>query len=393
MSNTITSPNMNLALPIPGQDPGPDYANNQNAAFLQVDSHNHTSGKGSLIPPAGLNINTSLPMQGNFITNLGGLTFKPQILTPAINSLYVSGVDLYYYDGNGDTPIQITSGGAVNATSSGISSGTASASFISNVLVVNSASLTPANIQGASLLIGQSGVSSSNYITLSPPSALSGGSYPLVLPATPASTLPMTLDSSGNMGTALLTGSQIAATTIAASNIVANTITASQIANATITTTQISASAGITGSQIAANTITPSNMASISAPVTSGGSYSNNTSSFTNIVSHSFTCPYPGTRPQFYSFGANAITVANTTASTYLAVFQINNTTDSQLIVVMSLHVPPYTTMVLPPGSFNYSGVTPALTSTTATYALQGYSNNPGLTISCSGLNFTQFQI
>ncbi len=231
MSNTITTPNMSLVLPVPGQEPGPNYAADQNASFTLVDQHNHTAGSGVSITPAGLNINTDLTFGGNNAVGLRSVRFTSQVSPIATSSdldcLSVSGVDLYYRDGNGNS-IQITAGGLVNATSSGISSGTATASFVGSVLVVNAASLTPANIQGASLLLGNN-TASSNYLTLSPPSAMAS-SFGLVLPSIPATTQFMTLDSAGNMGANIpiaagITTSNIAALTILGSNIAAQTIT------------------------------------------------------------------------------------------------------------------------------------------------------------------------
>src|SRR5665213_1164681 len=116
MSNVLITPNMHLPNPVPGVDPGPDYANNLSSSLNIVDGHNHTPGNGVQIPPAGLNINSALTMQGNFLTNVGGITMTPQVSTPAaVNTLYVNGVDLYFYDGSADTPIQITKTGSVNA--------------------------------------------------------------------------------------------------------------------------------------------------------------------------------------------------------------------------------------------------------------------------------------
>ena len=71
-------------------------------------------------------------------------------------------------------------------------------SFVANTLVVDAASNTPANIQGASILLGNTGVSGSFYVTLSPPSALAS-SYSLTLPPLPPQTNVMTLTTAGTM--------------------------------------------------------------------------------------------------------------------------------------------------------------------------------------------------
>lgn len=200
--STLT-PNMNLNLPTIGVDSGLTWENDINNNAVLIDQHNHTSGYGVQISPAGLNINADLPINGNNLLSLRSVRFNaqsaPLSLPTDLGCLYVSGVDLYFNDENGNQ-IQITSGGTVNATSSGISSGTATASFSTSVLVVNSASNTPANIQGASILLGNTGVSGSKYVTLSPPSSLASN-YSLTLPLVPSTQSFVTIDSSGNFGT------------------------------------------------------------------------------------------------------------------------------------------------------------------------------------------------
>lgn len=197
---------MNLIISTVGVDSGLLWEQNLNSSLLTVDQHNHTSGSGVQIPTAGLNINSDLPLNSNNLTMIRSLRLAVQSAPLSSGSdlscLYASGAagNLFFNDGAGNQ-IQITTGGTVNATSSGISSGTASASFVSSVLVVNAATNTPANIKGASLLLGNN-IAASNYLTLSPPTAMAS-SFGLVLPNIPVSTSFMQLDSSGNMGAAI----------------------------------------------------------------------------------------------------------------------------------------------------------------------------------------------
>lgn len=197
MATSIITPNMNLIVPIVGQEPSPTYAQDINNSLTIVDSHSHALGSGVQITPAAMNINASLSMGENDLINIAALTLIAQSGSQANQSLYVSGVDLYYADGNGNA-IQITTGGAVNATSSGISSGSASASFSGGVLIVDQASNTPGNIQAGSILIGNN-VASSKFVTLSAPNSLASN-YQLFLPTIPAQTNVVSLDSSGNLG-------------------------------------------------------------------------------------------------------------------------------------------------------------------------------------------------
>jgi hypothetical protein len=191
---------MNLQSPAVGETLGPDWATAVVQSLSIIDSHNHSPGQGVLIGVNGLGINGTLPFNNNSAGTVATIQFTPQTVAPTVtNSLYASGVDLYYYDGNGDyPPIQITKSGAVNATSSGIVNGTASAGFVASVLVVNSASNTPANIQAGSILMGDN-TAGSNYITVGPPNSLAG-SYPFTLPAAlPASTQILSLSNTGNV--------------------------------------------------------------------------------------------------------------------------------------------------------------------------------------------------
>lgn len=248
MADVILSPNMNLPVPVVGTDPGPDWATNINASLSILDSHNHTPGQGNLITPAAISIDSTLPFGNHGITGLKSAIFTSQVSVSDLKALYVSGVDLYYNDGSGNPPIQITSGGAVNATSFGISSGTASASFVSSVLVVNADVTTPANVQCGSVLLGNN-IAGSHYLTLSPPNAMASD-FQLFLPSLPATTKIMTLDNAGNMAASYVVDNSTL--TISAGTI--------QVANGGITTTQIAAGT-IVSSNIAAGTIAGSNLA------------------------------------------------------------------------------------------------------------------------------------
>ena len=200
---STTSPNMNLILSTVNVDSGLLWEQNLNASLTTVDGHNHTSGNGVQIPAAGLNINAALSFQNQQAINLQATTFQQQSSLATLNALFV-GTDgnLYFNDGVGDPSIQMTLGGGVNATSSGITgSGGASAAFTTGVLIVQSATNTPGNISGGSLLMGNV-VASSKFLTLSPPASM-GTNYTITLP--PLSSLStgtiVTTDGSGNLGT------------------------------------------------------------------------------------------------------------------------------------------------------------------------------------------------
>ena len=64
----MATTNMNLTLPTVSITVGPEWATLLNAALTDIDAHDHTSGKGVKITPAGLNINADLELNGNAIT-------------------------------------------------------------------------------------------------------------------------------------------------------------------------------------------------------------------------------------------------------------------------------------------------------------------------------------
>lgn len=291
MADFTTSPNMNLPVPTVGAAAGPLYAQYVDGCLTIIDQHTHSSGSGVQINPSGININADLPFNINNATLLRTSRYSPAVSpiassAPDLNCLYVavtgSNNELYYNDSSGNQ-VQLTSAGVVNATSSGISSGSATASFVSSVLVVNAAASTPANIQVASVLLGNNSAGT-NFITLSPPGALAS-SYPLVLPTLPPATMFVTLDSSGNFGTASgISGAQIASGSITGSQIAATTITGGNIANDTITGTQV-ATQGLFYSNLPAPIY---NSVFINTSITSG--------SFTQIGS-TVTITTSGNRP------------------------------------------------------------------------------------------------
>lgn len=199
MSAVIT-PNMQLIVPGVGNEAGPTYASDINNSLTIIDGHNHSVGSGVQITPSGLNINSSLTMNNNSLTNIAALTLFPQGSAPANDSLYVSGTDLYFVDGAGNN-IRVTQSGSVagsSGTITGLPSGTASAAFAAGTFTFQAATNTAANIDGASFIF-RNNTASSFGVTVAPPNSL-GSNYALVLPAVPAQTNVMTLDSSGNMG-------------------------------------------------------------------------------------------------------------------------------------------------------------------------------------------------
>lgn len=229
MPTTVASTNMNLPVPVVGVDSGPDWANNLNSCLTIIDSHNHSSGSGVQITPAGLNLSSDLSFLSNNATAIRSVRFSAQVsplaLSTDLGCLYESGVDLYYNDGVGNQ-VRITQSGGVAGSPGSIANLTspASASYVSGTqsFVWQSAANTPANNDGASLILRNLSANSKG-LTLSPPAAM-GSDFDITLPTLPVSQSFVTINSSGSMSAATvypLGSTGIAANGVARSNLVA----------------------------------------------------------------------------------------------------------------------------------------------------------------------------
>lgn len=111
---------MNIDLPTVSTTLGPEWATKLNAGLNVVDEHDHTSGKGTLVPTAGLNINADLSYNSSYkATDLLSTQYTSQgaTLTGAgnINSVYAVSGNLYFTNGSG-TAVQVTDGSSLVAT-------------------------------------------------------------------------------------------------------------------------------------------------------------------------------------------------------------------------------------------------------------------------------------
>lgn len=209
MANVIITPNMNLPNPVPGVDPGPDYANNLSSSLNIIDVHNHSPGSGVPVVTSGININSDLPMNGNGLTALGYARFIQQNSALSgpfdLNEIYNVLGDLYYNDGAGNQ-VRITQNGSVSGaagTITGLPSGTASASFNSGsgTFVFIRSTGAGASMDTGALIIRYPGSYPSpagNFVAIRAPTTLATG-YSFTLPGT-------TPVSSGAMLTSSSTG-------------------------------------------------------------------------------------------------------------------------------------------------------------------------------------------
>ena len=242
--STVTTPNMNLVLPVPTIEPGPDYATEINSAFDTIDAHTHVSGDGVQIPTAGININADFPMNDYDLTEVRTVRFTSQsaslVESADIGCIYNVGGNMYWNNASG-TAIQITAGSSLNAASIGgiggdyISSGASMYyTSISATYFLTSTTNTPANLSAATIKIAEA-TTSPNTISLKSPSSLAA-SYNVTFPAAvPASNRVVVMSSAGTLSVA--TGG------VATDDIADSAVTTAKIADLNVTTGKIAANA------------------------------------------------------------------------------------------------------------------------------------------------------
>lgn len=118
MSTTFPTPNMGMILPVVGQDLGPQWATDLFTALSTInDAHNHTPGKGVLVPTAGLNINADLGFGSFNATALRSTRYtsqgSPLGLGTDVGCTYVSNGELWYND-TSNRQVQLTKTGNAN---------------------------------------------------------------------------------------------------------------------------------------------------------------------------------------------------------------------------------------------------------------------------------------
>lgn len=108
-----STPYMNLDLPSPLVTLGPTWATLLNAAFGEVDAHDHTSGNGLPIRPAAMLFDEPVNLNGQPLQNLQSIALQSlAAAATGTTTIYALNGDLYFRNGN-DVPIAITVGNAI----------------------------------------------------------------------------------------------------------------------------------------------------------------------------------------------------------------------------------------------------------------------------------------
>lgn len=124
MSSTITTPLMSLIVPVNLVDGAPDWGQRLMDAFTAIDSHDHSTGKGKQVTPAGLNINADLAFGSKNATLVRSVRLvsqgAPLSTGPDIDCVYVSAGELWYNDASA-RQVQLTQSGAVKSAPQSLS--------------------------------------------------------------------------------------------------------------------------------------------------------------------------------------------------------------------------------------------------------------------------------
>lgn len=227
-----TTPNMNLTLPVPSTTPGPQWATQVNSAFSVVDQHNHTFGSGVPVPTSGLNINADLPFNSHAALGLTSVTFSGANVALA-GAIYADPSGNLYYNNSGGTPVQITAGNSLSATSLGGITGLVSPAEVvfdlgtgTFTFTQDSITNTPGQVDSGPLTVRRASANSFG-VTLEPASGIAAG-YTLSLPtALPGANSFLTATSGGAVGYVSQTGGITRTMIVATGQQITGTTTAS----------------------------------------------------------------------------------------------------------------------------------------------------------------------
>jgi hypothetical protein len=192
----MATPNMVITKPTVSSTAGPTWAENLNTALDVIDAHDHSSGKGTQVTPAGININADVEFNDNKATEVKGVSFQTQgsQLTGAANlrTLYVYNGELYYRDASGNQ-VQLTSGGVIRGIIEGDFAGpgidasisyadaTKTFTFYSDSGVVGHIRMENATIDGSLTFSGAVRPTSSNIVVVSGDVSVGADDYILLV--------------------------------------------------------------------------------------------------------------------------------------------------------------------------------------------------------------------
>jgi hypothetical protein len=205
-----TLPNMGLVLPVRGDLGAGIWDDTLDADLEDIDAHDHSTGKGALVPTAGMNINADLTFSSLWAPiNLHRLTFASiTALSTSNKSVFVNAADNeLYWRSNAGVNVKLTAGSALNvaAFTGGIGGDYvavgAAVAFddAADRYTFRQQSSLWARLHSGDVRLSETGTTETAFVGLAAPAAL-GGSYTLTMPASlPGSTSLLQLTSAGQV--------------------------------------------------------------------------------------------------------------------------------------------------------------------------------------------------
>lgn len=194
-----TLPQMGLVLPTRGVGGAGVWDDSLDADLTAIDAHDHSTGRGTPVPTAGININADLTFSSLYAPiNLHRLTFASIVaLTSNNKSLFVSSADNeLYWRSNAGTNVKITSGASLNVAAftggiggdyTAVSAAVAFDDAGDRYTFKQNAGTGWARLASGDLRLFETGTSDSVFVGLAAPAALAG-SYTITLPLTAPTT-------------------------------------------------------------------------------------------------------------------------------------------------------------------------------------------------------------
>lgn len=207
-----TLPSMGLVLPTRGAAGAGAWDDTIDADLGLVDAHDHTPGKGEMIPVAALSIDDDVSFSGAYAPiNLHRLTFASVTALSTNNkSLFVSSSDNeLYWRSNAGANVKITNGAALNvaAFTGGFGAGYSSAGAVADYdssttrYTFKTGTGTWARAAFGGIRLYEHGTSAATYVELLSPASLAS-TYSVTFPAAlPASTAVVQMSSAGALST------------------------------------------------------------------------------------------------------------------------------------------------------------------------------------------------
>jgi hypothetical protein len=266
-----------------------------------IDQHDHSTGKGVKVTPAGFNVNQDFSINSYLLTDIAQLAINNLSGTQptAASRIYEYGGELYFNDGSANQ-VQLTSGGAINVAALGTITGdystsTADLTYVaaSQTFIFKQNATTTASINSGPITIYRN-TAGSPYARIQQDASQSGNLVWSLPSSYPLSTLPLKSSSAGVLSIAQILTADIGDDQVTTVKIPDSNITTAKIANLNVTTAKI-ADSNVTTAKIADLNVTRPKLVAVGQQVSgSSGTFSTNSASYVDVTNLTVTITTTG---------------------------------------------------------------------------------------------------